>query len=174
MAFDDDVERTNLRAFDKLMGIKQAEEKGALGRCGYWEDLYGNRYGLYYARQADGKFHAFIWKKSGKDVIRKFAKRRKANEWAWKHYSEHNDRQLKARESRRAKAEAKKPHLTDEQKKVMQCEKKLEHYRQLRDKNEKKIKSLQTRSKTYTRRIRYYIVKLQSIKDVEKLEASAK
>lgn len=145
----------NLKAFDRLMKRREFEQKQREGSTRYYEDLYGNRYGWYVARQSDGKFHAFITRKRASTKHRAFRTKKKAISWAYQNFQKHNDRQVSNRKKRREIAESKKPKLTEPELREKKYRDIVSHNEKLLKKNQSKIKSLETRSKTYKKRIKY-------------------
>jgi hypothetical protein len=132
----------------------------------YYEDLYGNQYRWTTHKQSDGKFHARILKLKRQSKYyqqlrttksRAFAKKKSAITWCLKAYLKAKQRQeqvIKARGDRKKARDDLKP--KGKQLSLLKVESNLKHYKQLKKKNETKIKSLNTRIKFYGKKIKYY------------------
>ena len=168
-----DLEDTNTKAFDRLLRQREIEEKGRLGNYRYFQDCYGNRYGWYTHKQADGKFHAFIYNiRSRKTRCRVFAKRYRAKHWVSQNCTMRITEQrviIEANKARRAQIEAQKPKLSIEQTTIKKSTELIGHYESLQKKTQAKIKGLVTRSRTYKRRINYHQKKIQNILSLAKV-----
>lgn len=164
-----EIEKDNLNAYTKLLKEQESLSNADKERYRYFEDLYGNHYIWFTHKQNDGKWHAVIKKANRSkrkgwlfyDTVktRYFAKRKTAKQFcldsclkASKHQRKViNDRELR----KQAKIDA-QPKLTKDEKYTKDAKAKIAHYEKLIAKADTKIKSLVTRKKTYSKRIKYY------------------
>lgn len=179
MPFDESVEKENLEAYEKLLIEKEQLNDNDLTRYRYYVDLYGSyEYRWYTHKQLDGKYKAEIikisikkgWKNSTVKQTRSFAKKKSAMKWLLarcKKDRQHQKIVLDAREKRKQEKAAAKPKLTNEQKALINAQNKIDHYKKLQAKADKKIKALNTRKRTYQKRIKYYQKRTEQIKKNE-------
>jgi len=131
-----------------------------VGNFLHWIDRNGNKYGYYVGRNEDQKFQARIYNRKGdlkKERI--FSKRHMAKKWAYEKFRKANNHQavvILDRQKRKEQREAEKPKLSKEEFGLLHAMKKKHHYEILEIKCNRKIKSLNTRKKTYQKRINYY------------------
>jgi len=157
------LEDENIKAFTKLLDVKEHEDKIDQSRYRYYEDHYNNQYRWTTHRQADGKFHAFImkakhargWQTFTKTKTRYFVQRKSAKAYCLKAYVKANDHQtevLARREVRKAQYKASKPKVTKSDK----IQAKIQHFNHLVKKTETKVKAHTTRLRKYQKKIKYY------------------
>jgi len=162
-----EFEKENLDAMDRLFTEKQSTDTENQDRYRYYADLYGNEYRWTTHKQEDGKFHATYlklkvsrnWHTLNVKKTRYFAKRSSAKAWCGKlvrKAKEHQKIVLDMRAERKQQRLDAKPKLTPTQKVIKIAESKIQHYKNLQKKCDKKLRSLHTRNKTYQKRINYH------------------
>ena len=177
MKLPSEVEKDNLEAMDKLFSEKESLNKQDQNRYRYYEDLYGNEYRWTTHPQDDGKFKATIlkaktlggWLRYTKTKERSFIKRKTAKAWCLKHCQKakkHQSVVLDARVKRKQQRLDAKPKLTSTQISIKNTKDKIKHYETLQAKCDKKIKTLETRKKTYLKKIKYYNKRSQALYSV--------
>lgn len=166
--FNDSVEQDNLEAFERLLTVQEHEEESDRRNYKFYRDLYGNEYIWYTHRQSDDKFHAEIFNsRSKKRRKRYFARKKSALKWLRGRYYKATKKQkvvIEQRVKRKQERDALKPKLTEREKTVIHAEKKIKNYENLISKADRKIKSLMTRKKNYTKKIKYHKKKIQEVK----------
>ena len=78
-----ELEKRNLSEFNKLMDLKEFEEKGIEGHRRYYQDHYGNRYYWYVERQADRKFYGEIYNVRSRRFTAKIKRTKKKMVISW-------------------------------------------------------------------------------------------
>ena len=169
-----EIEKDNLNAMDKLFSEKESMDKQDQDRYRYYEDLYDNEYRWTTHKQDDGKFKATTlkaktsgnWLRYTKTKERSFVKRKTAKSWCLKHCQKAKKHQrivLDARTQRKQQRLDAKPKLTSTEVSIKNAKDKIQHYETLQVKCDKKIKTLQTRKKTYQKKIKYYNKRSQAL-----------
>ena len=154
-------------AMDRLFAEKESTDTQNQNRYRYYEDLYNNEYRWTTHKQEDGKFHATYlkaktshgWLTFTTKKTRYFVKRSSAKAWCLKLVRKakmHQKVVIDARAVRKQQRFDAKPKLTPTQKAIKIAESKIQHYKNLQNKCNKKLRSLHTRNKTYQKRINYH------------------
>lgn len=163
-----ELEKRNLNEFNKLMDLKEFEEKGLEGHRRYYQDQYGNRYYWYVERQGDKKFYGEIYNVRSRRFTAKIKRTKKKMVLSWLlkklHAKNHNwyvaERKRKERQAIRDEA---KPKLTAKQIQRNKVQEKINRLLRNIKKNETKIKTCQTRIKTSKKKIKYHQRRLETI-----------
>jgi len=162
-----EFEKENIDAMDRLFAEKESTDTENQNRYRYYADLYGNEYRWTTHKQEDGKFHATYlklkvtrnWHTLNVKKTKYFVKRSSAKSWCLKLVRKANKHQkvvLDARAERKQQRLDAKPKLTLEQKAIKIAESKIQHYKNLQKRGNRKLRSLHTRNKTYQKRINYH------------------
>jgi len=150
----------------------------------YFEDNYGNQYRWSTKKQSDGKFHVEFmkskvrggWEHLTKTKERSFKQRKTAKAYCIKacrkarlHQSEVLKRREELKAKRKAEKKAKEP--KGKEKSKINYKKKVEHTKELIKKINKKIKvaeskvqALETRKRTYTKKLKYYVKNYKKVR----------
>ena len=168
------IEEENLDAMDRLYAEKESTDRQNQDRYRYYEDLYNNQYRWTTHKQDDGKFHATYlkskishgWLTFTTKKTRYFVKRSSAKAWCLKQLrkaKQHQKIVLDKRAERKQQRLDAKPKLTPTQKAIKIAGNKIQHYKNLQNKCNKKLRSLHTRNKTYQKRINYHKKRIEKL-----------
>ena len=163
-----ELEKRNLNEFNKLMDLKEFEEKGIEGHRRYYQDHYGNRYYWYVERQADRKFYGKINNVRSRRFTAKIkrTKKKMVISWLLKKFYAANARwdiAEKKRKERQAIRDEAKPKFTAKEIQRNKVQEKINRLLCNIKKNDTKIKTCQTRIKTSKRKIKYHQRRLDKL-----------
>lgn len=162
-----EFEKENIDAMERLYSEKESTDTQNQDRYRYYQDLYNNEYRWTTHKQEDGKFHATFlkarkyrrWTSFTNKKERYFVRRSSAKAWCLKMVQKAKKHQkvvIDARATRKQERLDAEPKLTPTQKAIKIAESKIQHYKDLQNKCNKKLRSLHTRNKTYQKRINYH------------------
>ncbi len=177
-----EIEKENMDAMNRLFAEKESLDERDQSRYRYYEDLYNNQYRWTTHKQEDGKFHASIekvktshgWIRFTTKKTRYFVKRSSAKAWCLNQVlkaKKHQKVVLDARAKRKQERLDSKPKLTPAQKAIKIAESKIQHYKKLQVKCNRKMRSLVTRNKTYQKRIKYHQKRIKELSSKKNMEA---
>ena len=161
------IEKENIDAMEKLFTEREQMDKVDQNRYRYYEDMYGNEYRWTTHKQEDGKFETTFlkyvrtknWGHLKVLKVKSFRKRKTAKSWCLKHVRKakaHQKIVLDARAERKQVRLDAKPKYTKSEVAVQEAKGKIQHYNDLQKKCDRKIKTLETRKKTYKKKTKYY------------------
>ncbi len=184
--FGDSVKQDNIDAMNKLLDEKESQDTRNQDRYRYYTDYYGNQYRWNTFKQEDGKFHAMIYKyikpkrtaferrfgcggyhKMAK--MRFFARRNSAKNYCLKQVQKakaHQKVVISNREQKKQERLDAKPKLTKDEVSENKSIQMIEHLKRLQARCDTKIKTMTTRKKTYEKKIKYHMKRLQTIQTV--------